>query len=283
MEALAAARRATPFERIDTRLGTVLEPSERAQLPRKWELYGDVLVLRLPAGLHARGREVAEAYAKELMARTVLEDVGGVQGEHREPRMRLLHGTGTETVHREDGLSFAFDVARLMYSSGNNYERKRMGKVVRAGERVVDLFAGIGYFTLPMARAGAHVRAIERNPVAHGYLVENVRRNGLSDRVEAVLGDCREAAPVGVADRVLLGYLGDTRRFLPTAMRALAPGGGALHYHDACPVEAVPARPLEEIAAAARDAGRTLASASTRVVKSYAPGVVHFVTDAVVR
>lgn len=270
----------TPRERVAARLSGSLRPEDVEQLPRKWELLGDVLVLRLPDALRARGAAVAEAYAAELHARTVLEDVGGIAGELREPRMRHLWGDGTETTHVDNGLRYTFDAACIMFASGNNLERKRMGLETRPGERVVDLCAGIGYFTLPVARAGGVVTACELNPRAFAYLERNVRQNGVGDRVQCVLGDCREIAPKGAADRVIVGYLGGTARFLPAAMAALRPEGGRIHFHDAMPVEAVLTRPVEELARAAHGAGRELKGVEARVVKSYAPGIAHVVADA---
>ncbi|GAB4447251.1 MAG: 23S rRNA (uracil(1939)-C(5))-methyltransferase RlmD [Rhodocyclaceae bacterium] len=59
----------------------------------------------------------------------------------------------------------------------------------RAGERVLELFCGLGNFTLPIARGGAHVTAIEGNPALLGRARENAQANGLSARVRFVAGD----------------------------------------------------------------------------------------------
>ena len=98
----------------------------------------------------------------------------------------------------------------------------------------MDMFAGIGYFTLPMAVLGrpARVHAAEIDTEAHRYLVANVARNGVGDVVEPLLGDCRDVAPRGVADRVVMGYVGGTEAFLDTAMETLSEGGGVVHLHD---------------------------------------------------
>jgi tRNA wybutosine-synthesizing protein 2 len=182
-------------------------------------------------------------------------------------------------------VAYEFDAAAQMFSKGNVEERLRMGRTVRPGETVVDMFAGIGYFTLPMAVLGRprRVAACEIDPSAHAWLVRNVRRNRVGGVVEPLLGDCREVAPRGAADRVVMGYVGGTDSFLPAAMEALAPGGGVVHFHDKYPVEDVPARPLAAVEEAARAAGRTARLLSWREVKSFAPGVVHAVLDVEVR
>ena len=259
--------------------------AEVALLPDRWERLGRVLVLRLPAGLDGREREAASLYARVLRAGAVLREVGGVEGVERRPSVRLVWGEGTVTVHREHGVDYEFDAARQMFSKGNVEERLRMGRAVRPGETVVDMFAGIGYFTLPMAVLGAprRVHACELDPEAHGWLVRNVRRNRAGGSVGPLLGDCREVAPRGVADRVVMGYVGGTEAFLGAAIAALAPSGGVVHLHDKWAEEAVPSRPLASAVAAGRAAGREVRLLGWREVKSFAPGVVHAVLDLDVR
>jgi tRNA wybutosine-synthesizing protein 2 len=168
-----------------------------------------------------------------------------------------------------------------MFSSGNLAERSRMGKVCRPGEEVVDMFAGVGYFALPMALHGGarRVVACEINPTAFRYLRENVHMNGAS-AVEARLGDCRRTVPEGMADRVVMGYLRDTFRFLPAAFRALRDRGW-IHYHEACPDRAVD-RLERHLRTVAEEVGRTVKSSVLRRVKAYAPGVSHWVLDALI-
>lgn len=266
-----------PFRRVWQE--AAIPEARKRFLPDRWAKVGDVLVLRFPPELRPLQEAVCRAYCRVLRTKAVL-DHQGVDGPWREPRTELLHGTGTETLHRENGIRYRLDPRRVMWSSGNGNERIRMGHVVHPGEVVVDLFAGIGYFALPMAIHGqaARVHACEANPVAHGYLVDNVRRNRAA-AVAPLLGDCRDVAPAGVADRVVLGYLEGTHRFLPTALRALRPQGGWVHYHEACPdARAVDLeRHLETTAA---DAGLAVRRRTRRRVKSYAPGVGHWVLDA---
>jgi tRNA wybutosine-synthesizing protein 2 len=258
--------------------------AEVAMLPDSWERLGRVLVLRLPEDLAGREEEAAGLYAGVLGIEAVLLDEGPVTGVERRPSVRQIWGEGTATVHREHGVEYAFDAARQMFSKGNVHERLRMGQVVRLGETVVDMFAGIGYFTLPMAVLGepARVHACEIDPEAHGYLVGNVERNDVTDVVEPLLGDCREVAPRGVADRVVMGYVGGTEAYLDVALETLGEGGGVVHLHDKYGIEEVPDRPMAAIEAAASAAGRLTYMKGWREVKSYAPSIVHAVVDAAI-
>jgi len=95
-----------------------------------------------------------------------------------------------------------------------------------------------------------------------------------------LLGDNREVAPEGVADRVLMGYVGTTHEFLPTAFRVLK-DTGIIHYHEVCPLDLLPDRPLQRVKeAAAEFGGITVQDMSLVKVKSYGPKTVHVVVDA---
>jgi tRNA wybutosine-synthesizing protein 2 len=250
---------------------------ERA--PSSWAVIGDVVVADFG------DCERAAAVGAALLdlhggAHTVL-DRGGIRGAHREPDVTVVAGRGeTETVHVEAGTAYALDLAELMFSPGNQAERVRTGDAVDPGETVLDMFAGIGYFTLPAARAGASVLAVERNQTAFRYLVENARRNDVADRVRPVLGDCRDvlARRTLAVDRVLLGHF-EALAFLGPALDALA-DGGVVHLHVTAPAADPTSDALGRLRAAADARDRSVTVRHRRVVKSYAPGVVHAVLVA---
>lgn len=272
----------TPADRARGALeGALGVPWERV-LRRGWEQLGEVVVLQFLGGVSEPDkRAAAAAVGPALGARAVVEDGGVRPGPTRTPEARALWGGATRTVHRENGVQFALDPLRVMFASGNQAERARMAALDCRGQTVVDLFAGIGYLCLPLA---VHARpervvACEVNPTAHEFLVENVRINGLGRTVEPLLGDCRQVAPRGVADRVLMGYVHGTAAFLPTALDCLKPTGGTVHYHEAYPQETKfedGRRALEDAAA-----GRWhVEVAGQREVKSFAPGIDHICMDA---
>lgn len=279
--------RPTPYETIQDRLRPELGEAV-ASLPRKWERLGDVVVLRLPEGLLGDGlaAQVGGAYAEALGARIVLHDRGGIRGQLRRPDVVRLHGDGAaETLVMQDRIRYHLDPEQVMFSSGNIDERIHMGRVRATGETFVDLFAGIGYFTLPLlVHAGAaRGYACELNPASARFLRKNAYRNGVADRLDVLEGDCRDLAPLDVADRVLLGWFPGGHHYLDVALAALKHHGGILHYHDTAKVDDPEAELLAHLEAVLPQAGFRLADASCRVVKSYSPGVVHAVLDAEVR
>jgi len=77
------------------------------------------------------------------------------------------------------------------------------------GERVADLFCGLGNFTLPIARCGAHVVGYEGSAALVRRAAENADRNGLGSRaqfIETNLFDVDEAwlQEQGYFDKMLI-------------------------------------------------------------------------------
>ncbi len=250
--------------------------------PTKWERFGDVIVIRLSEAAREYRAAIGSAFAETLDAQSVVEDVSGIHGVLRTPRVEILWGRGMEVVHLEGGVRYMFDVAKVMFSSGNLPERTSIASKVRDGDVVVDLFAGIGYFSLPIA---VHARpervfACELNPVAYHYLRENVRLNRVPT-VEPLFGDCRATAPRDAADVVVMGHFA-ARDYLDVAFEALR-GAGLLVYHELCAKEEFPGAPVAHVTEAARSAWYDVESVHSRIVKSYAPGIVHVVAEARVR
>lgn len=271
-------------ERLAER-GWTGEEIERA--PKSWAVIGSVILASFEGCPDERavGEALLELHggADTVLARE------GISGEHREPSVRVVAGMGdTETVHTEHGTKYGLDLADVMFSPGNKAERARMGEVVREGECVLDMFAGIGYFTLPMARAGARVTAVERNPVAFRYLLENAVLNRVENRIEAYRDDCRQV-DVEPVDRVVMGYYDASEprsdedetsyEYLDSAFAALSEGG-TLHMHEATPEVELWERPVSRLREAAGNAGREVEITDRRRVKSHSEGVFHVVLDA---
>jgi tRNA wybutosine-synthesizing protein 2 len=258
----------------------VLTPEELELLPKGFDRIGHVVIIGLPPQLKRRSDEIGQALLKLKGVRTVALK-GGVTGRYRVPRLEIMAGERLmETVHREHGCIFKLDVSRVMFSVGNLFERGRIAKLVMPGETVVDMFAGVGQFSIPVAKhsEARKVYSIEINPVAYRYICENIRLNLVGSVVNPLLGDCEKVAPLGVADRVIMGILHVTHRYLPLAMQVLKPSGGVIHYHESAPHGVRFERPVERMLATSD--GRRVEILEKRVVKGYAPGVDHVVIDA---
>ncbi|MEE3489583.1 MAG: class I SAM-dependent methyltransferase family protein [Methanobrevibacter sp.] len=218
-----------------------------------------------------------EGMSRKHNVKTIMK-IDHIQGTKREPVYKILYGEETETVNKENGCLFKLDLAKVMWSKGNNNERLRIAKLVRDGERVIDMFAGIGYFSIPI---GVHANAsevisIEINPNSYHYLCENIRLNKL-DNITPVLGDCMIETPKYRADRILMGYVKTTHHYLKVAIDSLNEGG-ILHYHETVPEKLIDTRPIERIKSVAQN--RDVELLKINRIKKYSPGVWHVVIDA---
>ncbi|MCK5112822.1 MAG: hypothetical protein KAQ84_04705, partial [Thermoplasmatales archaeon] len=141
-----------PLNQIKRLLSNEIPSELICCLPDRWEKIGDVLTIKLNGNLKNYQEKIGKKYAEILHCKTVLNDVGGISGTYREPKVGILYGSkNTETIHKENGIRYKLDLQKIMFSSGNMDERKRMANISNKNETVVDLFAGIGYFTIPMA------------------------------------------------------------------------------------------------------------------------------------
>jgi tRNA wybutosine-synthesizing protein 2 len=272
----------TPFKQINKSLFNEIPRELISRLPDKWEKIGDVLIMVLPSVLDKHKSIIGKRYAEILKCKTVLNDIGGIKGEFRVPKVELIHGSkNTETIHKENGIRYKLDPQNLMFSSGNMEERIRMANISNKNETVVDLFAGIGYFTIPIAYYSKPKRifACEKNPIAYDYLIKNIALNDVSSIVEPILGDNREVSPKNVANRVILGYIGKTEKFLTVAIDCLQNKKGILHYHDKFSDNIIPNKPMEIIEKEAEKKECKAELLDYHHVKTYAPGISHYVFD----
>lgn len=190
------------------------------------------------------------------------------EGVTRTPRTEILAGQAREVRHCESGITYWLDPSRIMFSMGNRAEKERMRSLVRAGEHVADMYAGIGYFTLPAAIAGARVHAMEIRDLAFSYLKRNIRENGVGNQVTAELGDCRECL-AGTYDRIIMGHF-EAIDDLPVALTHSRPGT-VLHVHSA-------GDRVDDILAVIREQG-ICARVETHKVKKLGPHTWHYVQD----
>jgi tRNA wybutosine-synthesizing protein 2 len=189
----------------------------------------------------------------------------------RTPKTEVVWGECGAVSHKENGYTYILDPRKVMFSQGNREEKRRVTEQVRSGtghERVADMFAGIGYFTIPLAGAGARVHAMEINPTAFDFLNRSLEANGLSDRVTASLGDCRGLLD-GTYDRIIMGHF-DALNMLPVALQHVRKKS-VLHVHTLGPRS-------EQIETELACAGFS-ATIQVHMVKKYRPHVWHVVQD----
>jgi tRNA (guanine37-N1)-methyltransferase len=262
-------------------------PADVLDFEPSYERLGDLVIV--DEDDPERARDLADAIVESaLPARAVLNRASKIQGEQRLREWEVLADTTddeaggrgpTETVHREYGCEFALDLAAVYFSPRLATERHRVVEQVAAGERVFDMFAGVGPYAIPIARRGAEVVGTDINGTAIEYLRENAKRNGVADSVTAIHGDVREvASDYGEwADRVVMNLPHSADEFLETAL-ALAGESCLLHYYD-IQSDDDPYGPGERAVRAAAEPAYEVTVETRRTVRSYAPHELNVVLD----
>ena len=215
-----------------------LPPQLLASLPRALDVIGDIAVIEIPPELKAHERLIGEAILEtQKNVRTVLAKVGAVSGTYRLRELELIAGERrTTTIHKEHGCQYHVDVAKAYFSPRLSHEHNRVASLVRKDETVVDLFAGVGPFSVLIAKknADAKVYAIDINPEAVEFLKRNIRLNRVDNRVIPIQGNARQIVEeklLGVADRVIMNLPEKAIEFIDVACRAVKPSGGIVHYY----------------------------------------------------
>ncbi|XP_022615977.1 tRNA wybutosine-synthesizing protein 2 homolog isoform X1 [Seriola dumerili] len=211
----------------------------KRDLPRSFQRHGDLVLLgdgsfSLPLW-KKMDQQLWSAVAKGLAAKRLAKMSRISKDGFRSPVVTMLLGEHSWVKHVDNGIRYEFDVTKCMFSAGNITEKLRVAGFDCRGETVVDLYAGIGYFTLPyLVHAGAsHVHACEWNPDAVEALQKNLEANGVSDRCTIHHGDNRQLQLCDIADRVNLGLIPSSEDGWPVACRLLKrTTGGILHIHQ---------------------------------------------------
>ncbi|XP_008843663.1 tRNA wybutosine-synthesizing protein 2 homolog [Nannospalax galili] len=223
---------------VEDRGGTWSDELE-ADLPRSWQLHGNLLLLSEDSFQATQWRslepELWEIVASALGVQRLAKRGRVLPDGTRTPSVTLLLGDHGWVEHMDNGIQYKFDVTQCMFSFGNITEKLRVASLSCVGEVLVDLYAGIGYFTLPfLVHAGAaFVHACEWNPYAVVALRNNLEINGVLDRCQIHFGDNRKLKLTDTADRVNLGLIPSSEEGWPIACQVLRKDvGGILHIHQ---------------------------------------------------
>jgi tRNA (guanine37-N1)-methyltransferase len=267
-----------------------LPPHLLASLPRAIEFVGDIAILEIPPELDEYRKVVGEAVLElHKNVRTVLAKAGAVGGVHRVREFDVIAGEPkTETIHKEHGCQFHVDLAKAYFSARLSYEHKRVASLVKNGETIIDMFAGVGPFSVLIAKTRERVKiyAIDVNPDAVELLKENVRLNRVEGKVYPLLGNARkviEERLVGIAERIIMNLPERAIEFVDVACKALKSEGGVIHLYSfinaSKTLENVKFRFMENVEKSGRKVEKFLFS---RFVRETAPYEWQVVVDALV-
>jgi len=258
------------------------KPQEKKPVPEDllgfspaYEVIGDIALLEDPELDKEKASRIADALLQtHSNIKTVLKPLTPVIGEFRVREFEVVAGEPrTETIHREYGCRYKVDLSRAYFTPRLSTERSRILSQVKEGDSIVDMFAGVGPYSILIAKSKkpSKVLAIDKNPDAVHYLRENIILNSAKN-IEAIEGDAREEAKkfAGTADHVIMNLPHSAFEFLDSAVLLTKPGG-IIHYYGITPEDDLFESSIKLIREAAEKAGRKIEVLEKRVVRSYAP------------
>ncbi|MFB6217062.1 MAG: class I SAM-dependent methyltransferase family protein, partial [Candidatus Aenigmatarchaeota archaeon] len=255
-----------------------LTEDEMDSLVTSFEVIGDIAMIEVPEELEHRKKLIGEKLLEiNSHIRTVLRETSERKGVFRTRDYEVIAGDGnTETVHKEHGCEFKLDPTEVYFSEREATERQRIAEKVQDGEVIMAMFAGVGPFPVVIASQTdvERIYAVELNPEAYDYLVENVKRNRVWGKVDPIQGDVEEVCPeyYGKCDRVLMPLPKDSDEFLVTAVKCLKPEGGTVHYYTWSGEDNLYGSSLGRIEEVAGSLDKRFEVEDRRKVLSYAPG-----------
>ena len=245
-------------------------PAEILGFSPAYEHIGDIAIIDRQ---QAQAQRVAQVLLKQNRIKTVLQAETSVTGEYRTRSVSILAGERrTETLYRENKCRYLIDLSRVYFTPRLSTERARIADKIHDGEIVVDMFAGVGPFSILIAKRSprAHVIAIDKNPDAVRYLKENVKLNRVGN-VKIIEGDARDAVKeISGADHVIMNLPHSAIEFLDAAFGVLK-NGGIIHFYAIAHENDLFDGILKKIEAVAGLSGLQIVPLDKRIVRPYAP------------
>ena len=262
-------------------------PELSPDLPKHWEKHDDLIIFPINAFQNPIWKSIPSGFwtdlgvllkAQRLAQKSIISD-----DEFRSPQIQMLLGQNTWATKKENGIYYTWNITKSMFSVGNITEKQRIAQFQCKGQTIVDLFAGVGYFTLTylIHSKADFVYACEWNPEAVKALKLNLAKNKVQDKCQVFAGDNRDTCPQGVADHVNLGLLPTAEMSYGVACRALKESGGVLHIHANVKTDEKQTWADQTQVRIQDILGPTwtIEQSCIFTVKSFAPKVLHLVLD----
>ena len=218
-------------------LESILNPKETEELISAFDQIGDIIIVRIPDSLLSKKKLIGETLLQEVkIVKSVFYQASPVEGDFRTRDLEILAGEDrTETEYKEFGCRFKVDVANAFFSPRLSTERERIANLVQDGEVVVNMFAGVGMFSIMAAkRKNCTVYSIDINPIASNLCEKNIDLNKLVGRVVSINGETSQIIDEQLkdkADRTLMLLPEKSDEFLESAIKATK-DGGVIHYYS---------------------------------------------------
>jgi len=218
-------------------LEDVLSKEENEQLISAFDQIGDIIIVRIPDSLISKKQVIGKTLLEQVStASSVFYQSSPVEGDFRTRQLEVIAGEDkTQTEYKENGCRFIVDVEKAFFSPRLSTERERIAGLVNEGEIVINMFGGVGMFSLLAAKdTSCIVYNIDINPVAAKLCKENTQINKLKGEVISLNGDATQIIKEqlsGKADRVLMLLPERSDEFLDSALAGIK-NKGIIHYYS---------------------------------------------------
>ena len=218
-------------------LENILSDVETKELVSAFDQIGDIIIVRIPDSLISKKKVIGKALLQQVKtAKSVFYQSSPVEGDFRTRNLELIEGERkTETEYKENGCRFIVDVEKAFFSPRLSTERERISNLVNEGDVIINMFGGIGMFSILAAKKkSCTVYNIDINPVASKLCEENIKLNKLKGKVISLNGDTTKIIKEKLqdkADRVLMLLPERSDEFLDTAISSLKKHG-IIHYYS---------------------------------------------------
>lgn len=216
----------------------VLTEQEANDLYSAFDQIGDIIVVRIPDSLLSKKKIIGETLLEEVHpARSVFYQSSDVSGDFRTRKLEVIAGEdNTETEYREYGCRFRVDVEKAFFSPRLSTERKRIADLVQDGEVLINMFGGVGMFSIVAAKMkNCTVYNIDLNPHASRLCEQNIKLNKkMKGKVISINGDAAQVIKEqlqNTGDRTLMLLPERSDEFLDSAILATK-SGGVIHYYS---------------------------------------------------
>jgi tRNA (guanine37-N1)-methyltransferase len=214
----------------------ILSEKEIEDLYGAFDQIGDIIILRIPDSLVSKKEIIGKVLLEKVKtAKSVFYQSSPVSGDFRTRKLELLAGEDkTETEYKEHGCRFIVDVEKAFFSPRLSTERDRIANLIQDGETVINMFGGVGMFSIIAAKKKkCTVYNIDINPNASRLCEQNINLNKLIGKVESITGNATkiiEEKLTGLGDRILMLLPERSDEFLDSAIKA-AKKNGMIHYY----------------------------------------------------
>ncbi len=257
-----------------------LTPELSKQLPTSYDIIGSIAILKIPESLRGYNHQIGEAIIRtHNNIKTVARD-NGVKGNLRVRELEIIAGESkTETLHKEYGIRLNLDVAKVYFSPRLAKEHYRLSQLVQFSEVILDMFSGIGPFSIMIAKysQAERVYSIDINKFAIEYLIKNIDQNKVTN-IFPLEGDIRKLIKkIPKVDRIIMNLPMGAKEYLAEAFAVLKPKG-IIHYHEMLSNDEL-TNQKNWLRTTANRHGFELLSIKEHNLGSYSPTIDHFCFD----